>query len=283
MSDMSRSPKQNDKIPAPSPQDKTGASRDDFDQAREERLTRLDALRQAAFQRKRLLPSPEAIARRRSRLNFAKWALPGFAGFLLISIVAWPEITHLIHQDSAILREMRKLHFETGRMELAVYHNIDSHNNPYTLTTLYAHQINDNRINLVQPVADILLNGKNWLHITADTGVYLQHEQTLNLNGHVVLYRNDGLLMNSPTMDMDLRENIIATHDWVHAEGPSGTQDALGAFLDEDAGILEFLGPGLTVYFNDITRKEQPAGTEFSERQMQGRNIQRLTPSQTAP
>ncbi|KXV54298.1 hypothetical protein AD936_08670, partial [Gluconobacter japonicus] len=82
--------------------------------------------------------------------------------------------------------------------------------------------------------------------------------QTLNLDDHVVLYRDDGTLMNGPSADMDLKQDVIASRDWVHAEGPFGTQDAQGYFLDQHAGIMQFTGPGLTVR-NDDNGPPSPA------------------------
>ncbi|MXV44118.1 LPS export ABC transporter periplasmic protein LptC [Saccharibacter sp. 17.LH.SD] len=227
--------------------------RTDFDKtASRDHLQKLDALRKAAFQRIRRPPSPEEMARRKSRLAMAKWLLPAIASVLLISIAAWPEINHLIHQNGAILREMRRIHAESGRMENAVYRDIDSQGRPYTLTSRSAHQIDDDKVELTDPVADIQLAHQSWVHVRADHGTYLQHEQTLNLNGHFTLYRNDGLLLNSPTADLDIKQQVIATHDWVHAEGPFGTQDAQGAFLDQNTNTVQFMGPGLTNRFDDL-------------------------------
>ncbi|GBQ06752.1 LPS export ABC transporter periplasmic protein LptC [Saccharibacter floricola] len=234
--------------------DKPSPHREDFTHKQgSEPLRKLDALRKAAFQRVRRPPTPKAMARRRSRLTLAKWALPSLAGVLLASIAIWPELNHLVHQDRAILREMRQLHIDSGAMEHAVYRDIDSHNHPYTLTAQTARQLGDDRINLNHPEADIMLPRGEWMHIRADRGVYLQHEQTLNLDGHVVMYRNDGTLLNTPSADMDMKQQVITTHEWVHAEGPFGTQDAQSAFLDQEENIVQFMGPGLTNRFNDLT------------------------------
>lgn len=224
--------------------------RDDFTEKRH--THRLNTLRKAALQRVRRPPSPEAMARRRSRLKFAKWALPALACFFLVSIAIWPEINHLLHQDRAILREMRHVRVDSGSMERAIYRDIDSHNHPYTLTSRNAHQTGDGHIDLDRPEADITLTHGEWMHIRADHGVYMQHQQTLNLDGHVVMYRNDGTLLYSPSADMDIKQQVIATHNWVHAEGPFGTQDAQSAFLDQHANIIQFMGPGLTNRFNDL-------------------------------
>lgn len=232
--------------------DKPSPQRDDFDKSRQDPIQKLDNIRKAALHRARRSPSSEAIARRQSRLQIAKWALPILAGLFLASIIIWPEINHLVHQDRAILREMRHIHAESGNIVNAVYRDIDSHNHPYTLTARTAHQIGNNHIDLDHPEADIILDHGVWLHLRSNHGVYLRHDQTLNLDGHVILYRNDGLLLNTPSADIDLDQGVMATHNWVHAEGPFGTQDAQSAFLDQQRDILQFMGPGLTNHFNDV-------------------------------
>lgn len=234
-----------------SPKDDKRPKRDDFSGNRNESLAKLDALRRAAFQKVRTAPNPEELARRRSLLGFAKWALPGLALVLLSSIAAWPEISHLVNQNRAALKEMARLRVESGNMENAVYRGLDAHNHLYMITARVTHQEGPDRVDLVDPIADIELAGNSWAHIKADRGVYMQHEQTLNLDDNVVLYRDDGTLMNGPSADMDLKQDVIASRDWVHAEGPFGKQDAQGYFLDQHAGIMQFTGPGLTVRNDD--------------------------------
>ena len=108
-----------------SPKDDKRPKRDDFSGNRSESLAKLDALRRAAFQKVRTAPNPEELARRRSLLGFAKWALPGLALVLLSSIAAWPEISHLVNQNRAALKEMARLRVESGNLENAVYPGLE--------------------------------------------------------------------------------------------------------------------------------------------------------------
>ncbi|QDH13901.1 LPS export ABC transporter periplasmic protein LptC [Formicincola oecophyllae] len=229
----------------------TSPQREDFDPAHQERIRRLDELRQEALARNRSVPTASALAKRQERLKLLLITLPVIGGLFVGSILAWPEITHLLHQNKAVLHELGRLKLETGLMDRMVYRNVDDDGRPYTLTADHAHQLADNRINLQNPAADIVLGPHSWAWVRADRGVYMEHERTLNLDGHIILYRNDGLILNTPSADLDLGHGVLATHDWVHAESPSGTQDAMGAFLDQKANILLFGGPGLTRRFDD--------------------------------
>lgn len=243
--------------------------REDFSPHHEKEIEKLNLLRADALARKRHFPTKEELLQRRNRLKFFKWALPSFAGFLLISITAWPEISHLIHQNNRILEEMRRLHFETGHIEHAVYRNNDDNGNPYVITAQIAHQVTPNRVNMVNPEADILLNQKTWFHVRADTGTYFQRQKNMFLKGHVVFYRQDGLLLNSPTAEMDLSKAIIASSDWVHSEGPLGIENAEGMFFDEKNNILQFLGVGRSDIFDDknpSSSKKDDIQTETTSR-----------------
>lgn len=235
--------------------------RSDFDNQDSEDIARLDQLRSESLKRVRRLPTAEEMSRRQARLKLARWGLPSLAALILISLAAWPEIAHLVSLNRKALHDMQRFQHLTGAIEHAIYRDIDSKDRPYTLTSQNARQIGKDHIDLVQPVADILMKNNVWLNIKADQGVYMRDEQTLTLTGHVVLYRNDGILLNSPTADIDLKRNIISTSSWVHAEGAFGTQDAEGAFLDQNDGTIQFMGPGLTVRYDDKNPPPPNKGT----------------------
>lgn len=233
--------------------------RSDFDNRDVENIARLDTLRSEAFKRVRRLPTVDELSKRQARLKLARWGLPSLAAFILISLAAWPEIAHLVNLNRQAIHDMQRFQHLTGAIEHAIYRDIDSKNRPYTLTSQNARQIGKNHIDLVQPVADIIMKNNVWLNIRADHGVYMRDQETLTLTGHVVLYRNDGILLNSPTADIDLKRNVVATSNWVHAEGPFGTQDAEGAFLDQNTNTIQFTGPGLTVHNDDKEPSSSPA------------------------
>lgn len=234
-----------DNAPQPPPR----PQREDF--ARDP--ARLAAIREAIQERAHSRPVPSAadLARRRSLLDAAKWVLPGLALLLLGSIAVWPELSRLMNENRAALREMARTKVESGNMEGAVYRGVDTHGRPYMITARLTHQIGPDRVDLTDPEADIFLGASGWADIRADHGVYMQHEQTLNLWGHVVLYRDDGTLMNGTTADLDLKRSVVASDDGVHAEGPFGILDAQGYFLDQHAGILQFTGPQRVIRNDD--------------------------------
>lgn len=235
----------------PSETDPLKPRREDFARDAAKLAALREAMREQGKDRRRDIPSSADLAWRRRMLDMAKWALPSLALLLLGSIAVWPEIARWLSENRAVMREMAHMRAESGNLEGAIYRGLDAHDRPYMITARTTHQNGPDRVNLTEPVADIFMSGGGWAEVRADSGVYMQHEQTLNLTGHVVVYRDDGTLMNGPTADLDVRQAIIASNDGVHAEGPFGILDAQGYFIDQHAGLMQFTGPQRVIRNDD--------------------------------
>ena len=203
--------------------------------------------------RTRRPPSEHEQARRRLLLLWTKWLLPLGALVLLGSIAAWPELDRAMNAGRSDTRAVSAVNLDTGRMLGARYRGLDAHNRPYMITADEARQINPDRIDLVRPVADTLTQNGTWILIRARSGVYMPHSQILDLSDHVVLYRDDGTLMHGPTATVDIKRGIVASNDWVHAEGPFGVLDAQGDLLSQRDGMAQFRGAGRLILNDDHT------------------------------
>lgn len=212
---------------------------------------------------KRRLPNPATLARRRALLRWAKWLLPATALLLLAAIAVWPEMEHLISASQTTMRTLSKVKIESGNLIGATYRGVDEHNRPFTITADTVHQAADNRLDLSNPVADILTQGGEWLMVRSEKGVYMQHTQILDLTGEVTLYRDDGLMMHTPVADVDVKTSIIASDSWVRAEGPFGVLDAKGFLLSQHDGITQFRGPGRLI-LNDDRHSDATPGKKAS-------------------
>ncbi|GAB6967964.1 hypothetical protein JCM25156A_20010 [Komagataeibacter kakiaceti JCM 25156] len=197
--------------------------------------------------RARLLPDAESLARRQTILRSAKWVLPLLALVLLGSIAAWPAVERAVIMHTGTMAQMSHVRVKSGSMLNPTYRGLDDHGHPYMITADEARQIPPERIDLTNAAADILLDNRNWMYVTARDGVYIQHSQMLDVTHDVTLYRTDGTIMLSPSADIDMRHNIIVSDSWIHAEGPIGMLDAAGCMLDTRAGIMMFRGPGRMV------------------------------------
>jgi lipopolysaccharide export system protein LptC len=230
--------------------------RDDFARSADDVARQRNVLHHRTT-RTRHIPNPDDIARRRRMVRWAKWVLPAAALALLGSIAVWPAIDRLMNAQRNALHEMENLRIESGNMLGATYRGLDDHDRPFMITSEQARQVTPDRINLIEPVADTLTQGNDWLTIRSDEGVYMQHEQLLDLTRDVVLYRADGMFMTGLTADMNLKQGIVASDQWVHAEGPFGVLDAQGFLLSQHEGIGLFRGPGRLV-LNDDSHAHPP-------------------------
>jgi lipopolysaccharide export system protein LptC len=172
-----------------------------------------------------------------------KRALPVVALALLCSIALWPEI----NRDTARARltfQRAGLEVQSGQVVDAHYNGADERGRPYTMTAATARQSGPERIDLVEPKADIQLESGSWLMVQAHKGVFIQHSNQLDLSDDVTLYRDDGTTLRTESAAIDLRQGAAAGADMVHVEGPFGTMDAQGFTLTDRGTNIRFTGPG---------------------------------------
>ena len=234
-------------------------------------LAAASAARRAALTRPsvaRATPDAVRIARRRRLVRWSKRLLPLGALALLGSIALWPEIGRLKRVGGEAIREATELRAANGIMTQARYRGIDKDGRPYTVTARSAHQVAPDRVDLVAPVADMLQSGGRWILVSADRGVYAPHEEELDLQGHVWLYRDDGTMMWAPTSTLDVRKDVDASRDWVHIEGPFGVLDAPSYFMSGHDGVGQFAGPARLV----LNQARHDAGPTAAASQATGDN-----------
>lgn len=232
----------------------------------------------------RRVPNSTEIARRRRLLRWTKWVLPVAALLLLVSIATWPELDRSMNSARLGLKQATHVQVDSGRMLGARYHGLDSHDRPYMITSDEAQQVAgavraavpgapagkaEERVNLTRPIADSLDQSGNWTRISAQSGVYMQHGQLLDLSHDVTLYRDDGIMMTSPVAGLDLRSGVVASDDWVHVEGPFGVLDAQGFLISQLDGLAQFRGPARLV-LNDDRVARPDTGTPASKNSAAG-------------
>ena len=162
------------------------------------------------------------------------------AVLLLATLVSWPQITHRL--DASRLAKAALRNVQQGRLVNLRYHGIDERNRPYTVTAEEAQQVGAERINLVSPKADVLGENGDWTLVVSETGVYLQRANQLDLSGHVVIYRDNGVTLQTPSAAVDLKAGAAAGSQHTHAEGPFGTLDSQGFALVDKGAVVQFDG-----------------------------------------
>jgi lipopolysaccharide export system protein LptC len=189
---------------------------------------------------------PGSLHRRRRAVRIAKYGLPVLALALLSSIAAWPEISRTIERGRATWRDLTMV-ASNGAMKHPRYRGFDAQNQPYMISGESAVQVGPDRYNLTAPRGDLTMHNGTWLQVRSRTGVYVQKADQLDLSDHVTLYRADGTILNTATATADMKQNVITSSDYTHAEGPFGTLDAEGFTLVDRGGIVQFHGPAKLV------------------------------------
>lgn len=191
--------------------------------------------------------SPGGLARRRIMITLTKLILPICALALLGTIAVWPELDRQGESARVAYKRMGSGSVDGARLVDAKYHGVDERGRPYTVTAAVASQVDPDRINMTTPKGDITLENGNWLMVNSKNGVYWQRENHLDLSHEVVMYRDDGLTLNTASASVDLKSGAASSADPTHAEGPFGTLDAQGFTVLDKGATVQFTGPAHVV------------------------------------
>jgi lipopolysaccharide export system protein LptC len=193
-------------------------------------------------------PKPQRnLARRGNAVRIAKYALPVIALALLSSIALWPEITRTVERGRVTWHRLAMIDASGGEMRLPRYRGFDEQNQPYMVSAEAAVQIDQDRYKLRNPRGDVTTRSGTWLQVQSRRGVYAQHENQLDLSQDVMLYKQDGTVMNTASATIDMKQGVATSSVYTHAEGPFGTLDAEGFTLVDKGGIVQFHGPAKLV------------------------------------
>jgi len=175
-------------------------------------------------------------------VTISKRALPVVAVLLLGLVVLWPEIDR--NGTAARLAFKRGVADpQNGELTEPHYNGVDDHGRPYTITARSARQTTQDRIDMAAPIGDMSMANGSWMRGESQTGVYMSPTGQLDLQGNVVLYRDDGLTLQTDTANLDVKSGAASSADRVHAEGPFGTLDAQGFAVLDHGGVVQFSGP----------------------------------------
>jgi lipopolysaccharide export system protein LptC len=189
------------------------------------------------------------FVRRSQKVGWAKRLLPAAGLLLLAALVAAPELRSgtdanrvAYHIDPAAAS------MPASKMLGAKYHGTDLQGQPYTVTADSAVELGPNNVTLVAPMGDITLKSGAWLMLKAANGVYRPDSGTLELTGGVTLYRNDGTILTTPDMHVDMRGSSADTNSPADVQGPFGTLHSDKGFALTNRGTnVTFKGPATLV------------------------------------
>lgn len=189
------------------------------------------------------------FVRRSQKVSVAKRLLPAAGLLLLAALIAAPELRSGPEADRVAYRIDQAMGgLPASKLLGAKYHGVDAQGQPYTVTANSAVELSENDVRLTAPVGDITLKSGAWLMAKSAAGVYRQQSGTLSLTGGVTLYRNDGLILTTPDMQVDLHAGSAQTSAPAAVQGSFGTLNAQNGFILTNRGAnVTFKGPATLV------------------------------------
>ncbi len=189
------------------------------------------------------------FVRRSQKVSMAKRLLPAAGLLLLVALVAAPALrTGPDANRVAYHIDPGAANAPASKLLGAKYHGTDEQGQPFTITADSAVELDPNHVTLTAPMGDITLKSGAWLMLKATSGMYQPQTGMLQLNGAVTLYRNDGTMLTTPDMVVDMRAGTAGTNAPAQVQGPFGTLSARNGFALTNRGAnVTFKGPATLV------------------------------------
>lgn len=190
------------------------------------------------------------FARRRMHSHYArairllKLVLPTIAAILIGIVAIWPQIRSGQNELPLAAAEVSAEEIQNLAMINARFMGIDGRNQPFTVTAEMATDVapDSKQVMLTAPKADITLKDGTWLAVTADTGVFRQEEQTVELEGHVNMFHDAGYEFETSTAFVDLSQGAAFGFEPIDGQGPFGTIAAEGFQVFDEGERVIFTG-----------------------------------------
>lgn len=187
---------------------------------------------------------------RRLILQLVKFVLPVLAlGFLMLMLL-WPRLAEketapeFADPGSPALRD-------DLRMSSLRFTGMDGDNRPYLITATTATQdpADNELVHLENLQADIALDAGAWLAINARSGLMHNALQTLQLDGQVEAYMDNGYAFTTESARIDLSKGSLFADQPLRIQGPLGHLRARTMLASDKGQKLHFAGDvRVTVY-----------------------------------
>ena len=184
-------------------------------------------------------PRRIAINPRHSRfVGMMKLFLPMLAAALIATVLAWPGALDKGDGFELSFAALQR----SGEAKLTMvkprYLGTDSENRPFVVTAASATQdATDHRRVLLETLqADLTLADGTWMTMLAESGIFHQAKQTLQLMGAVNIFSDLGYEFHAYGAKIDLAKGTAVSQAPVHGQGPFGNVRA-DAIRIEDKGV----------------------------------------------
>ncbi|HVI52756.1 MAG TPA: LPS export ABC transporter periplasmic protein LptC [Candidatus Sulfotelmatobacter sp.] len=194
-------------------------------------------------------------------VSLMKMLLPAIAAALLGLVVIWPKIAP---RDTVFREAFANFNIktiDTQSMQNPHYYGTDNRNMPFSVTANYASQVDlqNNVMSLDSPVADFTRKDGSGIILSADSGLFRQKDEILDLLGHVDLYQDNGFEMHTNSARLFVKQGEGSGDDPTHAQSPHGTIDGEGFRLKDRGRTIIFTGKCKAVLITAKSSKDKSA------------------------
>ena len=177
-------------------------------------------------------------------VGIMKLVLPISAAILIGLVIAWP--------DSDPQRSRLGLTFadidvgndgEVG-MTRVRYVGVDKQNQPFVVTAgrVLPKSKDAQHLSLQGLQADMTIEGGRWVTLIAEKGLYDRERETLQLDGKVDIYSDDGLELHTQSAFVDFATGLARGQSPVQGQGPFGLFRAEAFKLFDNGQRVVFSG-----------------------------------------
>ncbi len=188
-----------------------------------------------------------------------KVVLPAGAAALLGLLVVWPRLsTH--PEREAVSFAQREARVDDLSVRNPHYFGTDEQNLPWTVTAEVATQLDPGNmvVTLQKPVADLVRADGTGIIVNSDIGFYRQHDDTLDLLGHVDVYRDDGYELHTESARVLVGRGNATGDQPVQGQGPAGTLTGEGFTMLDRGRTIVFTGKSKAVLTVASAGKAKP-------------------------
>lgn len=212
------------------------------EQKPDSRASVLDSIRRARPELK------NDLTKRRSYVTWLKYFLPALGVVILLALIFAPDLQFGTASSRISYHLAKTPSDETSQIFGATYHGRDKNGEPYTVIASRVVQSNGGNVLMTAPQGSIALKSGYWLMVQAQEGHYQQKTDQLELLNHVILYRNDGIVMTTRQAVVNLKAGSAASTDPVQVSGAFGLLNSKSGFTLSGHGTqIEFHGPTVVV------------------------------------
>lgn len=188
------------------------------------------------------------LTRRRSYVTWLKYILPALGVVILLALMFAPDLQFGTASSRISYHLTKAPSNETSQIFGATYHGRDKNGEPYTVIASRVVQNNGGNVLMTAPQGSIALKSGYWLMVQAQEGHYQQKADQLELLDHVILYRNDGIVMTTRQAVVNLKAGSATSTDPVQVSGAFGVLTSQSGFTLSGHGTqIEFHGPTIVV------------------------------------